>query len=249
MEIKHKNFDIIIAEDYEDMSQIAADKMAAKIVSKPDASIGFATGATPIRLYEKLIERHKGGLSFASISGFSLDEYYPINKDNEQSYAYFMHTKLYNHVDMQPQNIFIPNGESNDVLRECREYEHRIIARGGIDLQLLGLGLNGHIGFNEPADVFPKATHYVDLTKSTIEANAYNFKDINDMPKKAITMGIGTIMQAKEVLLLISGGKKAGIAHQAIHGDIDPQVPGSILQLHPKVTIVIDKAAAEKLEL
>ena len=247
MEKNYKNFRIIVADSYEDMGVLAADIITKQIISKPASVLGLATGSTPISTYKSLINLHKGGVvSFGDVSTFNLDEYHPIRKINNQSYAYYMNEKLFSHIDLLLQNAFIPNGETKDLSKECLEYEQRIADLGGIDLQILGLGNNGHIGFNEPADVFPNATHHVALDESTIKANARFFVDEADVPKHAITMGIGTIMQSKHILVLISGEAKADIAEKVIFGDITPKIPGSVLQLHQAVTVILDMEAGEK---
>ena len=235
---------IFVEKDYDALSQRAASIIAAQIQKKPDSVLGLATGSTPLGTYEKLVAQHKSGrLDFGQISAFNLDEYYPIKKGNDQSYFYFMHENLFRHVNVNPARLSIPSGEAADSNAECMAYEKKIANAGGIDLQLLGLGLNGHIGFNEPCDKFMEITHLVDLDESTIEANARFFESADEVPRKALTMGIGTIMQSREVLLLISGAKKAEIAKQVLFGDITPQVPGSALRFHHNVTVVLDEEA------
>ena len=241
------NLTVIIADDYEGLSAAAAEIMAEQIEASPDSVLGLATGSTPIGAYKQLIEKYKAGLCFANIKAFNLDEYFPIPKTNDQSYDYFMKDQLFNHINIKPENIHIPSGEVSDPQAECVRYEDAIRVAGGIDLQLLGLGLNGHIGFNEPDTHFPKTTQHTPLKQSTIDANSRFFESADDVPKHAITMGIGTIFAARNVVMLISGEAKADIAHAVICGNVDPQVPGSILQLHPNATIILDKAAAKHL--
>jgi len=245
MEKKFRNFDIIVKDNYEDMSKVAADIIASQVNKKPSSVLGLATGSTPLGTYKWLIKKHKDeGVDFSKVAVFNLDEYHPIKSNNNQSYYYFMQQNLFTHININDDNTFIPNGESDDTSREASQYEELITAHGGIDLQFLGLGLNGHIGFNEPSKVFSKATNYAELTESTIKANARFFELEKDVPKNAITMGIGTIMQSRNILLVVSGDAKAEIIEKVIFGDIDPMIPGSILQMHPFVTVVLDKAAA-----
>ena len=239
---------IIKATDYKDMSRKAANIISAQIIMKPDSVLGLATGSTPIGLYEQLVEWYnKGDLDFSKISTVNLDEYKGLNRENDQSYYYFMHDHLFNHVNIRPECTNVPNGMEPDSEKECKRYEALIDRLGGADLQLLGLGHNGHIGFNEPAPVFEKATHCVDLTESTIEANKRFFASADEVPKQAYTMGIGTIMKAKKILVVVSGEDKADIVKTAFTGPVTPKVPASILQMHPDVLLVGDKAALSKL--
>ncbi|MCL2617571.1 MAG: glucosamine-6-phosphate deaminase [Defluviitaleaceae bacterium] len=239
---------IIIAEDYDQMSAKAAHIMADEISLRPDGVFGFATGGTPVGMYKELIRmRQAGEVSFAKVTAFNLDEYYPIEKANDQSYDYFMKDNLFNHVDIDHSRLNIPNGECSDPVAECISYEAKIAAAGGIDLQLIGIGLNGHIGFNEPADHFTNATNHIELTESTIRANRRFFVHEKDVPRHALTMGIRTIMSAQKILLIANGEKKSGILEQVLFGDITPKVPASVLQLHHNVTIVIDKPAGAKI--
>jgi len=247
MEAVYRNFKIIVVEDSEKMGVLAAGQFAKQIASKPSSVIGLATGSTPLSTYKNLIALcGRGEIDFKSVTSFNLDEYYPIKKSNTQSYDYFMRDNLFNYINIAPENIFIPDGEADDAERACWDYEVLIKNAGGIDLQLLGLGNNGHIGFNEPCDAFPKATHCVTLDESTIEANARFFDSAADVPRQALSMGIGTIMDAKHILLLISGAAKADIARKVLFGDITPKVPGSVLQLHRSVTVILDEGAAEQ---
>ena len=235
---------IIEATDYKDMGRKAANIISAQIIMKPDSVLGLATGSTPIGLYEQLVEWYKkGDLDFSKISTVNLDEYKGLNRENDQSYYYFMHEHLFNHVNVRPEYTNVPNGMEPDAEKECKRYEALIDSLGGADLQLLGLGHNGHIGFNEPAPVFEKATHCVDLTESTIEANKRFFASADEVPKQAYTMGIGTIMKAKKILVVVSGEDKAEIVAKAFSGDVTPEVPASILQMHQDVTVVADQAA------
>lgn len=236
-----------ICENYDDMSKVAANIIAAEIITKPNGVMGFATGSTPEGTYKELVKMYKEGLiSFENITTFNLDEYVGITRDNDQSYYYFMHDNLFNHVDIKESRVNIPNTQG-DLEYECRNYEERIKNAGGVDLQLLGIGNNGHIGFNEPSDEFVENTNIVNLQERTIQANARFFESIEDVPTQAVTMGIGTIMRAKKVVLVASGKGKADIIEKIVKGKITPMVPASILRLHPDCTIVVDKDAASLL--
>ena len=235
---------IIKTKDYADMSRKAANIIAAQVITKPDCVLGLATGSTPIGTYKELIKAYENGdLDFSLVKTANLDEYRGLEKSNDQSYDYFMKDNLFNHININFDNLNIPNGEKPDAEEECKRYEEVVKALGGQDLQLLGMGHNGHIGFNEPADEFVKETHCVDLQESTIQANKRFFEKVEDVPTQAYTMGIGTIMQAKKILVIASGVDKAEIVKKAFFGPITPQVPASILQLHPDVTVVVDEAA------
>ena len=239
---------LIVTKNYDDMSKKAANIIAAKVILKPNCVLGLATGSTPIGTYKELIKKYNDGdLSFSAVSTVNLDEYRGLTHDNDQSYYYFMNDNLFNHVDIDKARTHVPDGTEPDSEKACADYEEIVKSYGGVDLQLLGLGHNGHIGFNEPADEFPKETHCVDLQESTIEANKRFFASIDDVPRQAYTMGIGTIMAAKSILLVASGKDKAEIIKKAFFGPVVPQVPASILQLHPDVTIVIDEDAASLL--
>ena len=239
---------IIVTKDYEDMSKKAAAIIAAQVAEKPDCVLGLATGSTPIGTYKNLVEWYENGsLDFSQVRTVNLDEYRGLSRDNDQSYYYFMHDNLFNHVNIDEANTNVPDGTNPDADAECARYEALIASYGGQDLQLLGLGHNGHIGFNEPAQAFDKTTHCVDLQESTIEANKRFFASADDVPKQAYTMGIGTIMKAKKILVVANGEGKADIVAKAFFGPVTPEVPASILQFHPNVTIVVDEAAASKL--
>ncbi|MBQ9991602.1 MAG: glucosamine-6-phosphate deaminase [Lachnospiraceae bacterium] len=240
---------IIRTKDYEDMSKKAANIIAAQIVLKPDSVLGLATGSTPIGTYKNLVEGYRNGdLDFSQVKSVNLDEYRGLPRENDQSYYYFMHDHLFRHVNINLENTHLPDGTEADSEKACMEYEAIIEAVGGQDLQLLGLGHNGHIGFNEPCEEFEKLTHCVNLTQSTIEANKRFFASADDVPKQAYTMGIGTIMKAKKILVVVSGADKAQIVKDAFFGPVTPQVPASILQMHPDVTVVADEAALSKVE-
>lgn len=239
---------IIEAKDYKELSKHAANIIAAQIVMKPDCVLGLATGSSPIGTYDQLVEKYENGdLDFSQVSSVNLDEYRGLDHENDQSYYYFMHEHLFDRVNIKAENTNVPDGTNPDAENECKRYEELIRSYGGVDLQLLGLGHNGHIGFNEPAPVFEKETHCVDLTESTIEANKRFFASADDVPKQAYTMGIGTIMRAKKILVVVSGADKADIVAKAFFGDVTPEVPASILQMHPDVTIVGDTGALAKI--
>ena len=235
---------LIIAKDYADVSRKAANIIAAQIYLKPDCVLGLATGSSPVGTYKELIAKYEAGdLDFSRVKTVNLDEYVGLPKDHDQSYAYFMRTNLFDHVNIDQANCNIPNGMNPDADAECARYDAIIDGFGGADLQLLGLGPNGHIGFNEPADAFAKGTNHVKLTDSTINANQRFFAKREDVPTEAYTMGIGSIMKAKRVLLVCNGAGKAQAVKDAFFGPITPKVPGSILQLHPDCTIVADEEA------
>ena len=232
------------AADYKEMSRKAANIISAQMIMKPDSVLGLATGSTPIGTYAELAERYeKGDLDFSKIKTANLDEYKGLDRENDQSYYYFMCENLFKKVNIDMNNVNIPDGTEPDSEKECARYERVIESLGGVDLQLLGLGHNGHIGFNEPNSEYDKMTHCVDLTESTIEANKRFFASIDDVPKQAYTMGIGTIMRAKKILIVVSGEDKAEIVKRAFWGPITPEVPASVLQLHSDVTLVGDAAA------
>lgn len=239
---------ILKAKDYSDLSRKAANLISAQILMKPHCVLGLATGSTPIGTYKQLVDAYnQGDLDFSEVTTVNLDEYKGLPKDNDQSYYYFMYNNLFKHININLDNTNVPNGMEPDSEKECSRYEQVISGLGGVDLQLLGLGHNGHIGFNEPAQAFEKTTHCVDLTESTIEANKRFFASIDDVPKQAYTMGIQTIMKAKKILLLVSGEDKAAILRDALCGPVTPQVPASILQLHNDVIVVADEAALSKM--
>lgn len=234
--------------DYADMSRKAANIISAQVIMKPDCVLGLATGSTPIGLYQQLVAWYeKGDLDFSEVRTVNLDEYKGLSRENDQSYYYFMHHNLFDHVNLPAENSHLPNGMEPDSDKECRRYSELIRSMGGVDLQLLGIGHNGHIGFNEPGDAFDNDVHCVDLTQSTIEANKRFFASADDIPKQAYTMGIKTIMQAKKILIVASGEDKADIVRDAFFGPITPKVPASVLQLHNDVTLVADEAALSKI--
>ena len=232
----------------EEIGKAAAALFAAKIISNPNCILGMATGSTPLSTYNALIDLYNSGaVSFETVRTFNLDEYVGIDRSHEQSYYRFMFDNLFSKVNIKPENVKVPVGQSDNLDNECTSYDAAIDAAGGIDLQILGIGNNGHIAFNEPCEVFPFGTHIVELTPSTIEANTRFFNSADEVPKKAISMGIGSIMKAKEIMIIATGAAKADAVNKMINGDVDPQVPASVLQLHPNVTIFLDEAAASAL--
>lgn len=232
------------ARDYDDMSRKAANIISAQVIVKPNSVLGLATGSSPIGAYRCLVHWYeKGDLDFSQVTSVNLDEYRGLAHDNEQSYYYFMNKHLFGRVNIDPAKTFVPDGTILDAKEACENYDKIVRATGGVDLQVLGLGHNGHIGFNEPDEVFAKGTHCVDLSRSTIEANARFFSSIDEVPTQAYTMGIQTIMNAKKILVVVSGEAKAEIVEKSFFGDVTPWVPASILQLHPDVTVVGDEAA------
>lgn len=241
---------IIKAKDYSDMSRKAANIISAQIIMKPDCVLGLATGSTPLGIYQQLIEWYqKGDLDFLHVSTVNLDEYKGLSADSEQSYHYFMQKNFFDSINISLEHTHVPDGMEPDIRKACAAHDGIISALGGVDLQLLGLGLNGHIGFNEPGASFEKETHCVNLTESTILANSRFFTAIEDVPTQAYTMGIKSIMMARKILLTVSGKNKARIVAQAFQGPVTPQVPASILQMHPDVTLVGDEEALSLLNL
>lgn len=235
------------ANDYQDMSRKAANILAAQVILKPDCVLGLATGSSPIGTYDQLVEGYnRGDLNFAEVKTVNLDEYIGLDHKNDQSYYYFMHSHLFDRINIDPENTNVPDGMAEDIDAECERYEKLIRSLGGVDIQLLGIGRNGHIGFNEPADAFDKMTHCVDLTESTIEANKRFFASADDVPKQAVSMGIGTIMKAGKILLIASGEDKADAVAKSFFGPVTPEVPASILQLHRDVVVIADTAALSK---
>ena len=239
---------IYVTEDYNAMSRRVASILAAQVILKPDCVLGLATGSTPVGAYKLLAEGYKkGDLDFSQVRSINLDEYVGLAPTHDQSYRYFMQTNLFDHVDVKPEWTNVPDGMAADAQAEGGRYDQVISGLGGIDLQLLGMGHNGHIGFNEPADDFGLETHLVDLTESTIDANQRFFDSRDEVPRHALSMGIKNIMQARRILMVVSGEEKADILYQAFCGRVTKSIPASILQLHPDVTLVGDKAALHKL--
>ena len=235
---------IIRTMNYEEMSREAANIIAAQVAGKPDSVLGLATGSTPLGIYRQLIEGYeKGRLDFSQVRTLNLDEYRGLTPDNRQSYRYYMDTTFFRHINVKPENTHIPDGTEQDREKACRDYDRIVDACGGVDLQLLGLGNNGHIGFNEPGDVFEKNTHCVKLADRTIQANSRFFGNAEEVPREAYTMGIQSIMRAKKILVVVNGSAKAAIVKEAFCGPITPKVPASVLQLHPDVTLIGDEDA------
>ena len=233
---------LITVKTYDELSNKAANLIAAQIIMKPDCVLGLATGSSPVGTYKRLIEMNqKGDIDFSAVTSVNLDEYVGLDGTNDQSYRYFMNTNLFDHVNIDKAHTFVPNGCADDLKAEGEAYDKMIKALGGIDLQLLGIGLDGHIGFNEPDSVFTAATHEVVLDESTIEANARFFENKDDVPKTAITMGMMSIMQAKKILLIANGAAKKEIVEKMLYGAVDPNVPASLLQLHPDVTVIFSE--------
>ena len=235
---------IYVTKDYNAMSRQVANILSAQVILKPECVLGLATGSTPVGAYRQMVEWYKkGDLDFSQVRTINLDEYVGLAPTHSQSYRYFMQSNLFDHVNIVPANTNVPNGLAENAAEECRRYNEVIHTLGPIDLQLLGMGHNGHIGFNEPSDTFELETHVVDLAETTIQANARFFACADEVPRQAMTMGIQTIMQAKKVLVAVSGKDKAEIVKKAFTGPVTPQVPASILQMHPDVILVGDKAA------
>lgn len=240
---------IVKAEDYYSMSRMAANIISAQIIMKPKCVIGLATGSTPLGTYAQLIEWYKkGDLDFSEVTTINLDEYKGLSPENDQSYRYFMNKNLFDHINIKKENTYVPNGLELDSKKACDEYNEIIRKSGGVDLQLLGLGNNGHIGFNEPDEAFEKETHCVKLSESTVNANSRFFENIDDVPKEAYTMGIKSIMQAKKIVVVVNGKNKAEIVKKAFFGPVTPNVPASVLQLHNDVTLVGDAEALELID-
>lgn len=230
---------LIRATSYEDMSRKAANIISAQVILYPHSVLGLATGSSPIGTYDQLVTWYqKGDIDFSEVTTVNLDEYCGLDSSDEQSYRYFMNEHLFSKINIDINNTHVPNGKALDIQAECLRYDNLISSLGGIDLQLLGLGHNGHIGFNEPSAAFDKTTHCVDLGERTIEANARFFGSVEKVPKQAITMGIKSIMQAKKILLIVNGEDKKEILHRSLYGPVTPNIPASILQLHPDLTVI-----------
>lgn len=236
---------IIVEKDYHSMSKKAALMVASQIRLKPDSNLGLATGGTPLAMYDKLIEMFREGeVDFSEIQTFNLDEYCGLEADHPNSYHYYMHDNFFNDINIKKENIHIPDGSAEDFNKECRDYEESIKKARGIDLQILGIGSNGHIGFNEPSKSLNVATEVVDLTEETIKANSRYFDSKDEVPKKAISMGMATILKADRIVLLASGKSKAEAIKKTVSGKISTQAPASLLQTHPQITILLDQEAA-----
>ena len=237
---------VIIEEDYEAMSKKAALLVASQVRLKASSVLGLATGSTPLGMYDELIKMYnKNELDFSKVKTFNLDEYCSLPADNPQSYHYYMDDNFFDYVNIQEENINLLDGMTEDVKKECIEYDMKIKRAGGIDLQILGIGPNGHIGFNEPGEKLNVKTHLVDLAEETIEANSRFFDSKEDVPKKAITMGIATILKSNRIILLANGKNKAKAIKETVSGNLTTKVPSSLLQTHPEVTIIVDEEAAD----
>jgi len=226
----------------------AAALFAAQVISKPNCVLGLATGSTPLPTYRRMAALYEeGAVDYSGVTTYNLDEYVGLDHDHDQSYYYFMHDNLFKYINIPEEQIHVLSGMAADPAEECKAYDAAIDAAGGIDLQILGIGRNGHIAFNEPTDTFPPTTHIVDLTESTIEANKRFFASADDVPRQALTMGIGSIMKAKAIVIIATGADKADAINAMVNGPVDPQCPASVLQLHPNVTVMLDEGAASKL--
>ena len=235
---------VIVCENYEQVSKEAAKIIAAQVHLKPNCVLGLATGSTPVGAYNELVDMYKKGeIDFKDVKTFNLDEYYPITRDNDQSYYYFMHDNLFNYINIPVESIHVLNGEVSDPEKECKDYEKCIEAHGGIDLQLLGIGRNGHIAFNEPDENLVADTHVTALTDDTIDANARFFADIKDVPTKSLTMGMASIMKARKILILINGAGKAQALKKLLSGEISTMCPATMLNMHSDVVVICDKEA------
>lgn len=241
--------EIIKVKNYDEMSKKACDLIIKKLKEKDNPVLGLATGSTPEGFYDNLIEANKqGDMSFKDITTFNLDEYVGLSKENTQSYDYYMNERFFNHIDINKKNAHLPKGDEEDLQAECDRYEQLIKDADGIDVQLLGLGTNGHIAFNEPGTSFTSRTQVVDLTESTIEANSRFFENKEDVPTQAITMGIGSIIESDQLVMLVSGENKAEALKQIVKGDVSEDWPATVLQTHKNVTIIADEAALSKID-
>jgi len=239
---------VVIVRNYHELSVQATQLVADQITNKKNTVLGLASGQTPIGMYQELINMFKRGkIDFSEVVTFNLDEYYGLAPEHPQSYYYYMWNTLFKHINIKKENIYLLNGMPENIKQECNQYEYLIQKNGGIDLQILGIGDNGHLGFNEPAIGLNSKTHLVTLSEETIQANSHYFNNIQEIPKQAITMGIGTIMKAKKIVLLASGRKKSHTIEKTINGPVSTEVPATILQLHPDVKLLIDKEAASQL--
>jgi glucosamine-6-phosphate deaminase len=235
---------LIRAKNYDEMSGMAALMIAEGIRAKPDLMLGLATGTSVEGIYDRLVEQYRENiLDFSKVKTVNLDEYLGMDAANQHSYRFFMEEKLFKHINILQENTHVPNGVAPDIREECRRYDEIIEKNGGIDLQLLGIGKNGHVGFNEPAECFYRSTHVVTLAPSTIESNSRFFESMEEVPRQSITMGLGTIMCARRIILVASGEKKAKALEEAFFGNIHPGMPASILQLHNDVTVIADEDA------
>lgn len=237
---------LMVVENYEMLSRVAAEEFATVIKNKPNAILGLATGGSPIGMYKELIKKYNNKeLDFSQVTTVNLDEYVGINSEHEQSYRYFMNENLFKHINIDINNTFVPNGLAKDLNMECKLYDRKIEELGGIDIQLLGVGNNGHIAFNEPDEELSAGTHVISLTENTVKANARFFNSIDEVPRKAITMGVGGIMKAKRIILIANGEGKADAIKGLFSGKITTENPASMLQMHRDVTVIVDEEAAK----
>lgn len=235
---------VIVCENYEELSEQAAKIVSSQLIVKPNSILGLATGSTPIGLYRNLIEMNKNGeIDFSKVKTFNLDEYYPIKKSNDQSYDYFMNEQLFSQINIDKKNVNIPNGEASDAAAECERYENLLDEIGGVDLQILGIGQNGHIAFNEPDESLIAVTHLTELTQNTIEANARFFASEDEVPRKALTMGMGSILKAKKIVILANGANKSKAVAELMDDKISTSNPATMLKVHADVTLICDKEA------
>ena len=235
---------VIVCENYEELSNQAAKIVSSQLIVKPNSILGLATGSTPIGLYQNLIDMNKKGeIDFSEVKTYNLDEYYPIKKSNDQSYDYFMNEQLFSHINIDKKNTHLPNGEAEDPVKECERYEKMLDAIGGVDLQILGIGQNGHIAFNEPDENLIAVTHLTGLTQSTIEANSRFFASADEVPKQALTMGMGSILKAKKIVILANGANKSKAVAELLNDNITTSNPATMLKVHPDVTLICDKEA------
>lgn len=241
--------EVIVKSSYQEVSELASKYIIDAIKIKDNSIIGLPTGETPIGMYKAIVDEfNKGNISFKNVTTFNLDEYIGLEKTDKNSYYHFMNEHLFSKVDINRENIYIPNGMTNDIEQECISYEKKLKEANYMDILFVGIGKNGHIGFNEPSDCFEPNTHQVELKASTITANSRFFDNVEDVPRSAITMGIKTIFSAKKIILIASGASKSQAIAKTVSGKITPQVPASILQLHDNVTVIIDRDAAEELD-
>ena len=239
---------LIITKNYEELSRAAAEEFAKVINKNPNAVLGLATGGSPVGMYKELIKMYQNNeVDFSKVTTINLDEYVGLNPEHEQSYRYFMNENLFKHINVDITKTFVPNGLAEDLAAQCKEYDEKIKELGGIDVQLLGIGNNGHIAFNEPDTELSAGTHVISLTQNTIEANARFFDNIDDVPKTAITMGVGGIMKAKKIILIASGESKAEAIKGIFSGKITTENPASMLQMHRDAVVIVDKDAAKLL--
>lgn len=237
---------LVMVDSYKELSKVAAYEFAKVIKEKPDVVLGLATGGSPVGMYKELIRMYENKeLDFSKVTTVNLDEYIGLNPEHEQSYRYFMNKNLFNHININMEKTFVPNGLAKNLEVECKEYDKKIMELGGIDIQLLGVGNNGHIAFNEPDDALYSETHIISLTENTIKANARFFDNMDDVPKQAITMGVGGIMKAKKIILIASGSNKAEAIKGLLSGKVTTENPASMLQMHRDVTVIVDKEAAK----